>query len=86
MTYDLTEAWRAGRSERAERKPTPALLLKLVRGVARRLPTWRGVRTFVYTASGLGLMSYALYGVHHLAGLAAAGVSLLWLEYAGRRP
>lgn len=86
MSVDLAEAWRAGRSERLERRPPPAILLKLARTVARKLPTWRGVRTFVYSVAGLGLVTYAVYGLHHLAGYAVAGMSLLWLEYLGRRP
>jgi hypothetical protein len=85
VTYDLAEAWKRGRSERLERKPPPAVVLRLVRAVAAKVPTWQGVRTFTYTAAGLGLVTYAVHGLHHLAGIALAGVSLLWLEYAGRR-
>jgi hypothetical protein len=81
----MVDAWRTGRRERLERKPPPAILLRAVRGLASRMPTWRGVRTFAYTAAGLGLVDYAIWETHHLAGYAAAGVSLLWLEYAGRR-
>ena len=81
----VLDAWRTGRGERLERRPPPAVVLKVVRLVARKLPTWAGVRTFVYSVAGLGLVTYAVYGLHHLAGYAVGGVSLLWLEYAGRR-
>ncbi len=85
MTYDLAEAWRTGRRERLERKPAPAIVVRAVRALAGRLPTWQGVRTFAYTAAGLGLVDYAIWQANDLAGYAAGGVSLLWLEYAGRR-
>lgn len=81
----IRNAWRTGRTERLERRPPPAVLLKLVRFVAGRLPTWSGLRTFAYTLAALSLITYAVYGWHHLMGYATGGVSLLWLEYAGRR-
>ncbi|MDQ7910248.1 hypothetical protein RB614_37720 [Phytohabitans sp. ZYX-F-186] len=81
----LSDAWRTGRSERLSKRPAPPIVVKLVKALGEKLPTWQGVRTFAYTAGGLGLVDYAIWEAHHLAGYAAAGVSLLWLEYAGRR-
>lgn len=78
-------AWRTGRSERVERRPPPAIVLRAVRLLAARVPAWQTVRTFAYTVAALGLITYAVYGLHHLAGYITAGLSLLWLEHAGRR-
>jgi hypothetical protein len=53
--------------------------------VGRAVARARGARTFAYTVAGLGLINFAVWSAHHAAGYAAMGVSLLWLEYAGRR-
>lgn len=83
-------AWRTGRSrarERAARRPSVTaltILATLVTVLAARLPLWRRARSAVMQWSGLGLLSYAAFQWHLLAGLVAAGLSLLVLEALGR--
>lgn len=76
----LTEAFR---SERAAATPKPArtpLTVRAARWAARRLPRWQAARTATLSVSGFGLISAAAWHLHTVAGLAAAGVSLLILE------
>ncbi|MEV0618552.1 hypothetical protein AB0I81_34855 [Nonomuraea sp. NPDC050404] len=80
----LTESWAEGRASRAKRPACESILSRAARHAGRILPTWRRARTFVLQVGGLGLIDYALWELHVVAGIAAAGVSLLLLEWAGR--
>lgn len=85
MTTDTyTAAWAAGRAQRRDKTARTPVLAAVVQAVARRAPSWKRTRTSVYTLGGLGLIDYAVYEWNHLAGYAAAGLSLLILEWVGR--
>jgi hypothetical protein len=60
--------------------------VKAARLAARLLPRWDAVRRVTLHLAGLGAIDYALYEVAAPAGIAAAGVSLLLLDFlAGER-
>lgn len=81
MLSTLTSAYRA---ERADRRPRPArtpLLVRAARLAARTLPTWRRARTAALSLAGFGLLTAAAWTIALPLGLAAAGVSVLLIEY-----
>lgn len=72
------------RAERATRRPRPKrtpLLTHAGRYAARILPTMAVLRTLLLTLAGFGCLTAAAWTIHLAAGLAAAGVSFLVLEY-----
>lgn len=75
-----TTAYRQARAERAARRPRVPLTVRAARWAGRRLPAVAAVRTFVLSVAGFGLLTLAAWELHHAAGLAAGGVSLLILE------
>ena len=57
------------------------MITRLLRATFGRMP-WRGVVEVI----GFGLLSVAAWEVYHVAGLAAGGLSLLYLgTFGGRR-
>lgn len=53
----------------------------LARVRERRRVNWAEVRSTLLTVGGLGMLSFAAWGWHHLVGYAAAGASLLVIEF-----
>ena len=81
MLGTLTTAFAAERRiAKPKRRRTP-LLARAGRLAARVLPTWQSTRTFILHVAGFGCLSYAAWQVSMAFGLAAAGVSLLILEW-----
>lgn len=78
----LAAAWRTGRRERTVR-PRKSLVIAAVVWAAKRLPTWKRIRTAALTAAGFGFIDYALWSWHMIAGCIAVGASLLILEALG---
>jgi hypothetical protein len=78
-----TEAFRAGREQRAARPPRTPLVVKAARAAGRVLPTWRRVRTATLQVTAFGLIDWAAFEWHLIPGLVATGVSLLVLEALG---
>lgn len=76
------QAFHAERQARAgtPRPPRTPLTVRAARLAARVLPRWSTIRTATLSASGFGLLTAAAWQVHTVAGLAAAGISLLVLE------
>lgn len=71
----------ARRNSQPSRTP---LAVHLARALARAIPTTatlRTLRTLLLSLTGLGLLSYAAWMLAAPAGLAAAGISVLVLEY-----
>lgn len=79
-------AFRAQRASATPKRHHTPLLTHLGRFAARVLPTWEGLRTFTLSVAGFGALTAAAWTVALPLGLAAAGVSLLLLEYLGSRP
>lgn len=81
------EAFKAGREARTARTRRPALavlgagVLALVTVLGQRLPGFAALRTAVLAVGGLGCLSAAAWLVAVPFGLAAAGLSLLVLEW-----
>lgn len=80
----VSQSWAVGRAARAARPKGEPVLSRLARLAGRTLPTWRRFRAAVLQCAGLGLISFALFHLHLVAGLVASGVSLLLIEWAGR--
>lgn len=80
------QAWNLGRAERAraERKPAPAIALRLARAAGRLVPRWRQARTAVMQITAFGFADWALFELHFVAGLAGVAVSLFALEALGK--
>lgn len=77
-----SRAARAAR--RANRQPRTPLAVHLARALARAVPSstaLRTLRTVLLSLAGLGLLSYAAWLWLHPLGYAAAGLSLLAVEY-----
>lgn len=81
LTQNFAQAWTAGRAARATRRPRTPLLAHAGRALGRILPTWDGIRRVTLSLSGFGSISYAAWTVNEAAGYAAAGLSLLILEW-----
>ena len=79
-------AFRTQRASAIPRRRRTPLLVHLGRFAARILPTLAGLRTVVLSVAGFGALTAAAWTVALPLGLAAAGVSLLLLEYLGSRP
>lgn len=81
----MTEAFAAARAEKKSqpRKDRPPVLVQVGRFAGRYLPTWKRVRTNLLAAAGFGFIDFAAYELHHIAGYAAIGVSLLVVEALG---
>lgn len=86
MLSTFTGAYRAQRAVAKPKRPRTPLLARLGRLAARALPTWQGFRTFTLSTAGFGALTAAAWTIALPAGLAAAGVSLLLLEYLTGRP
>lgn len=69
------------RATRKARPPRTPLLARAGRLAARVLPTWQTVRTTTLSVAGFGAISYGAYEWIEPLGYAAAGVSLLLIEY-----
>jgi hypothetical protein len=76
-------AYRAQRRALATtpRRPRTPVLTHLGRLTARALPTWAGFRRATLSLTGFAALTSAAWTIHTAAGLAAAGVSLLLLEW-----
>lgn len=85
-TFRTERAAVSSNGHRARRERTPILAhfgraaTATARFAARRLPRWHAVRTAIMSTTGFGLLTAAAWQLHLVAGLAAAGVSLLILE------
>jgi hypothetical protein len=77
----VSAAWKGGRTEKARRGGSTALLVTVVAFLSRRLPTLRKFRSAILQTTALGFLDYAAYSWHHIVGYAAIGVSLFLLEY-----
>lgn len=77
----LTSAYRAERAIRRSRPPRTPLLARLGRFAGRVLPRAATVRTAVLSLIGFGCLTAAAWVVALPLGLAAAGVSVLLIEY-----
>ena len=75
------QTFKAERANRAPRRPRTPLLTRVAKLAAHTLPSWSALRMFVLTVAGLGLLTGAAWTVCLALGLAAAGVSLLLLEW-----
>lgn len=78
---DARAAWRTGRAEHRARPPRTPLIVKLARFAARRLPSFAQARRIALSLGGFSALTASAWTLHTAAGLAAAGVSLLVLEY-----
>lgn len=76
----FTSAYRAERAARRRRTRTP-LLICVARLLARTIPTWRKVRTTLLSLAGFGCLTAAAWTVNLTLGLAAAGLSVLLVEF-----
>lgn len=81
MLSVLTTAYRTERATQRPRPPRTPLLARAGRTLARTLPTWRTIRTALLSLTGFGLLSAAAWTISLTLGLAAAGLSLLIVEY-----
>jgi hypothetical protein len=77
----ITSAYRTERAVRRPRTPRTPLLVRAARTAARLLPTWRKVRTTALSLAGFGCLTAAAWTLALPLGLAAAGVSVLLIEY-----
>lgn len=88
-TLPIAAAWQTARAEKAARDARRArrrsVLVALVTFFAAHLPRAATVRTFALRLGGLGALTASAWQFSLAAGLAAAGVSLLLLEWAGER-
>jgi hypothetical protein len=81
MLSGFTSAYRAERAIRHPRAPRTPLLLRVARLAARALPRWKQLRTAALSVAGFGCLTAAAWTVALPLGLAAAGVSVLLIEY-----
>jgi hypothetical protein len=81
MLSTLTSAYRAERAARPVRTPRTPLLVRVGRLAARVLPRAKQFRTATLSLTGFGLLTAAAWTITLWAGLAAAGISVLLLEY-----
>lgn len=81
MATTFSTAYRAARLTAKPRKPRVPLAVRLGRTVARIVPRWAAVRRAVLVTGGFAAISYALYLVALPLGVAAAGISLLLLDW-----
>lgn len=86
MPHTFISAFRAQRAVANPKRNRTPLLAHLGRLAARALPSWQGLRTFTLSLAGFGALTAAAWTIALPAGLAAAGVSLLLLEYLTGRP
>jgi hypothetical protein len=81
----MLQAARASfREERAAHRPRTArtpLLVRVARLAARALPRARALRTAALSIVGFGCLTAAAWTVALPLGLAAAGVSVLFIEF-----
>lgn len=84
MPGTFISAFRAQRAAATPRPRRTPLLARLGRAAARILPTWHTARTFTLSLAGFGALTAAAWTIALPAGLAAAGLSLLLLEYLAR--
>lgn len=77
----MTSAYRAERASRPARSARTPLLVHAARLLGRVLPTWKRVRTTALALAGFGCLTAAAWTVALPLGLAAAGVSVLLVEY-----
>jgi len=68
------------------RKPRTPLLIRAGRAAARLLPTLAVIRTLVLSVAAFGALTAAAWLVAVPLGLAAAGLSLLLLEWLTSPP
>lgn len=76
-------AWTQARATRRVAARRPPLLLAFVAYLARKLPTWKRVRTAVMQWAAFAAIDTGLFGWHWVAGAIGIGVSLLVLEALG---
>ena len=81
MLSALTSAYRTQRATAVPKPHRTPILTRIGRGLARITPTWATLRTLTLSTAGLGCLTAAAWTVHIAAGLAAAGVSLLLVEW-----
>lgn len=78
----LRASYRDERATRARaRRPRTPLAARIGRTAARLLPTWQKIRTTALSLTGFGFLSAAAWSVAVPLGLAAAGISILIVEY-----
>jgi hypothetical protein len=78
----IRQAFRTERAAHAAapRRPRTPLTIRAARLLARLLPGWAALRTFLLSVAGFGMLTAAAWQLHIAAGLAVGGVSLLILE------
>lgn len=81
MLSAFTTAYRTERATRRPRAPRTPVLVRVARLAARRLPPWKQVRTGALSLAGFGCLTAAAWTIGLTYGLAAAGVSVLLIEY-----
>lgn len=81
LLESFTGAYKAERATARPRKHRTPLLVRAGRLAARALPNLVALRTLLLSVLGFGLISAAFWTLSLAAGLAAAGISLLVLEY-----
>jgi hypothetical protein len=81
MATTFGTAYRAARLSAKPRKPRVPLAVRLGRAAAKALPRLAALRRTVLVLAGFGAIDYSLWTVAHAAGYAAAGVSLLLIDW-----
>lgn len=82
----VTSAFKAQRATRRPRKPRTPIVVSLARLAARVLPRFATVRRVALHIGAFAAIDYGLWGLSHVAGFIAVGVSLLLLDFlAGER-
>jgi hypothetical protein len=77
----FTSAYRTERAARRARTPRTPLLVRAGRLAARVLPSVKALRRAVLSLAGFGCLTAAAWLVALPLGLAAAGISVLFIEY-----
>lgn len=81
----LTQEFRRTRADRASaaarRPPRTPLAVRIGRALGKALPRLAALRTAVLSIAGFGLIDYAAWTWVPAVGYAAAGLSLLAIEY-----
>lgn len=81
MLQAARASFREERAARRPRTPRTPLLVRAARLAARTLPRWKQLRTATLSVAGFGCLTAAAWTVALPLGLAAAGVSVLLIEY-----
>ncbi|MGP3917672.1 hypothetical protein [Nonomuraea sp. 10N515B] len=74
------QAFRTERQAAASRPPRTPLTVRAARLLARCLPRWAAIRTFLLSVAGFGAITVAAFQIAVPLGWAIGGMSLLVLE------